>query len=67
MRSKKAVLTSSQRSNLGDPSFVKGLDAYQQEMLNETTAANIRNQISSIRTLNVSAYDPTGLEGVLEA
>lgn len=62
-----AVLTFYQRSNLGDPSFVKGLDAYQQEMLNETTTANIRNQISSIRTLNVSEYNPTGLEGVLEA
>ena len=62
-----AALTSSQRSNLGDPSFVEGLDAYQREMLNATTTANIRNKISSTQTLNVSAYDPTGLEGVLEA
>ena len=30
-----------QRSNLGDPSFVKGLDEYQSEMLNETTAERV--------------------------
>lgn len=63
----KSCTNFSQRSNLGGPSFVEGLDAYQQEMLNETTTENIRNQISSIHTLNVSAYDPTGLEGVLES
>ena len=53
-----------QRSNLGDPSFVEGLDEYQQEMLNETTAARIRSEISDFHTLNVSAYDPTGLESL---
>ncbi|KAL9608063.1 MAG: hypothetical protein Q9167_007076 [Letrouitia subvulpina] len=53
-----------QRSNLGDPSFVPGLDEYQKEMINETTAARTRSQISDVRTLNVSEYDPTGLESL---
>ncbi|KAL9034959.1 MAG: hypothetical protein Q9214_006807, partial [Letrouitia sp. 1 TL-2023] len=53
-----------QRSNLGDPSFVPGLDEYQREMINETTAARTRSQISDVRTLNVSEYDPTGLESL---
>ena len=33
-------------------------------MLNETTAARVRGQISDIRTLNISEYDPTGLESL---
>ncbi|KAI4215143.1 MAG: hypothetical protein LQ351_002458 [Letrouitia transgressa] len=53
-----------QRSNLGDPSFVPGLDEYQREMINETTAARTRSEISDVRTLNVSEYDPTGLESL---
>lgn len=53
-----------QRANLGDPSFVPGLDEYQQEMLNETTAERVRSRISNFHTLNVSAYDPTGLESL---
>ncbi|KAL8946105.1 MAG: hypothetical protein Q9222_007453 [Ikaeria aurantiellina] len=53
-----------ERANLGDPLFVPGLDEYQSEMLNETTAARIRSQISDFRTQNVSAYDPKGLESL---
>lgn len=53
-----------ERANLGDPLFVPGLDEYQSEMLNETTAARIRSEISDIHTLNVSAYDPKGLESL---
>ena len=33
-------------------------------MLNETTASRIRSEISPERTLNISAYDPTGLESI---
>ena len=33
-------------------------------MLNETTAARVRSQISDLRTLNVSEYDPKGLESL---
>ncbi|KAK3168404.1 hypothetical protein OEA41_004851 [Lepraria neglecta] len=53
-----------ERANLGDPSFVEGLDVYQDEMLNETTAENIRSRISDFHTLNVSAYNPQGLESL---
>ncbi|KAL9602842.1 MAG: hypothetical protein Q9219_001537 [cf. Caloplaca sp. 3 TL-2023] len=53
-----------ERANLGDPLFVTGLDEYQNEMLNESTAARIRSEISDVRTLNVSAYDPSGLESL---
>lgn len=52
------------RSELGDPSFVSGMDEYQAAMLNETTAATTRSKISDYHTLNVSAYDPDGL-GIL--
>ncbi|KAL8889721.1 MAG: hypothetical protein Q9192_005977, partial [Flavoplaca navasiana] len=41
-----------------------GLDEYQDQMLNETTAARVRVQISDLRTLNVSEYNPTGLESL---
>ena len=33
-------------------------------MLNETTAENVRSKISDFHTLNVSSYDPTGLESL---
>lgn len=53
-----------QRSELGDPLFVEGLDEYQADMLNESTAAAIRERISPLHTLNVSAYDPSGFESL---
>ncbi|KAL9578756.1 MAG: hypothetical protein Q9212_005516 [Teloschistes hypoglaucus] len=53
-----------ERTNLGDPLFVPGLDEYQNEMLNETTAARVRSEISDFHTLDVSAYDPKGLESL---
>ena len=53
-----------QRSNLGDPSFVAGLNEYQDEMLSATTAADVRSRISDFHTLNVSAYDPSGFESL---
>ncbi|TKA24794.1 hypothetical protein B0A49_13626, partial [Cryomyces minteri] len=37
---------------------------YENQMLNATTAAEIRAKISDVRTLNVSAYDPSGLESL---
>ncbi|KAK4560915.1 hypothetical protein LTR86_004870 [Recurvomyces mirabilis] len=54
-----------QRSELGDPSFVKGMDAYQADMLSETTAAAVRAKIDPEHTLNVSAYDPSGFESLV--
>lgn len=53
-----------QRANLGDPPFVPGLEEYQEEMWNATTAANNRAKISDLHTLNISAYDPKGLESL---
>ncbi|KAL8932446.1 MAG: hypothetical protein Q9216_006831 [Gyalolechia sp. 2 TL-2023] len=53
-----------ERANLGDPLFVEGLDEYQEEMLNATTAARRRSEISDLRTLNVSDYNPSGLESL---
>ena len=53
-----------ERSELGDPEFVKGMYEFQDEMLNATTAALIRSKISYAHTLNVSAYDPSGFESL---
>ena len=53
-----------QRSKLGDPSFVPGLDQYQAEMLYEATAEAVRARIEPYHTLNVSAYDPDGFESL---
>ncbi|KAI9775057.1 MAG: hypothetical protein M1835_005947 [Candelina submexicana] len=53
-----------ERSDLGDPSFVANLSQYEARMLSPTTGAEIRGRISDSHTLNVSAYDPTGLESL---
>ena len=53
-----------QRAELGDPLFVPGLDAFQEGMLSPETAAEIRSKISDSNTLNVSAYNPSGLESL---
>ncbi|KAK5134278.1 hypothetical protein LTR08_006707 [Meristemomyces frigidus] len=53
-----------QRTELGDPSFVAGMDQYQADMLNETTVAAVRAKISPYHTLNVSAYDPSGFQSL---
>ncbi|CAJ2499823.1 Uu.00g026760.m01.CDS01 [Anthostomella pinea] len=53
-----------QRSELGDPLFVDGMDKYQASMLSDATAAEVRSKISDFHTQNVSAYDPTGLESL---
>jgi len=43
---------------------VKGVDEYQKDMLKKSTIAEIRSKISDKHTLNVSAYDPSGLESL---
>lgn len=53
-----------QRTELGDPSFLVGLQEYEDQMLNDTTAAEIRAKISDSRTQNVSYYDPSGIESL---
>ena len=51
-----------QRSEMGDPEFVEGMYEFQAELLDASTAADIRSKISDAHTLNVSAYDPSGFE-----
>ncbi|UKZ69679.1 uncharacterized protein TrAtP1_010682 [Trichoderma atroviride] len=53
-----------QRTELGDPSFVDGIDKYTKEMISAKTGAEIRAKISDFRTQNVSYYDPKGLESL---
>ncbi|KAI8955724.1 gamma-glutamyltransferase 1 [Xylaria longipes] len=53
-----------QRSELGDPLFVEGLDAYQDSLITPETGAEVRGRISDFHTLNVSAYDPMGFESL---
>lgn len=53
-----------QRSELGDPSFVEGLDKYQADMLSDETANAVRAKLDDHRTQNVSAYDPDGFESL---
>ncbi|KAF6828294.1 gamma-glutamyltranspeptidase [Colletotrichum plurivorum] len=53
-----------QRSKLGDPLFVPGLEAYTKSMVAPATGAEIRTKISDFRTQNVSAYNPEGLESL---
>ncbi|KEF51898.1 gamma-glutamyltransferase [Exophiala aquamarina CBS 119918] len=53
-----------ERTNLGDPSFVANISDYQDDMLSDRSAAQIRGKILDTRTLNVSAYDPSGIESL---
>ncbi|CAG8095505.1 unnamed protein product [Penicillium salamii] len=53
-----------QRANLADPSFVDGIPKYEADMLDQATIDEIRSKISDVRTQNVSAYDPSGLESL---
>ncbi|KAI1034709.1 hypothetical protein LB504_004531 [Fusarium proliferatum] len=51
------------RSNLGDPTFVKGLVEYQSQMYSNDTAQEIRTKLDG-RALAVKDYDPKGLESL---
>ncbi|KAH8703368.1 gamma-glutamyltranspeptidase [Talaromyces proteolyticus] len=53
-----------QRTTFGDPAFVEGLYQREQDILNDTTVEGIRRRISDLRTQNISAYDPDGLESL---
>ncbi|KAK2592369.1 hypothetical protein QQS21_009949 [Conoideocrella luteorostrata] len=54
----------SQRTNLGDPSFVPGLDKYTKDMISPETGAEVRSKISNDHTFNLSYYDPQGIESL---
>ncbi|KAJ4156431.1 hypothetical protein NW754_008060 [Fusarium falciforme] len=47
------------RSNLGDPSFVKGLSQYQAEMLSNATAEEVRSKITG-KPLGLESLDTPG-------
>ncbi|KAH8682691.1 gamma-glutamyltransferase 1 [Xylariales sp. PMI_506] len=53
-----------ERTNLGDPSFVDGVLEYQQSMLSDAVASEIRSKISDFTTENVSYYDPSGIQSL---
>jgi gamma-glutamyltranspeptidase/glutathione hydrolase len=50
------------RTQLGDPSFVDGVEKYQDEMIEAATAADLRGRISDLHTQNVTYYDPKNIE-----
>ncbi|KAJ0418095.1 gamma-glutamyltranspeptidase-domain-containing protein [Aspergillus carlsbadensis] len=52
------------RTQLGDPHFVKGMVEYEKGMLEAQAISDIRGKISDLRTQNVSAYDPAGIESL---
>ncbi|KAG4422444.1 hypothetical protein IFR04_004468 [Cadophora malorum] len=51
-----------QRTLLGDPSFLSNITSYQKGMYSEATAAEVRSLIQPDRTLNVTAYNPSGYQ-----
>ncbi|KAH7062418.1 gamma-glutamyltransferase 1 [Macrophomina phaseolina] len=53
-----------ERTELGDPDFVEGMDEYQKQMLSANTTSLIRSKISDFHTQNVSAYNPDGIESL---
>lgn len=57
-------LHETQRSKFGDPLFVDGMAKYEKGILEQSTIDEIRSKISDVRTQNVSAYDPAGLESL---
>lgn len=53
-----------QRTKLGDPSFVDGLDHYTHQMVAPETGEEIRSKISDLKTQDVKYYDPDGIESL---
>ena len=49
------------RAKLGDPAFIKGMQALEDELLDEDHAIYTRKRISDNHTLPVREYDPEGL------
>jgi gamma-glutamyltranspeptidase/glutathione hydrolase len=52
------------RAELGDPSFLDGIDAYQTAMVSAETASEVRSRISDYATFDVAYYNPAGLESL---
>lgn len=52
------------RAELGDPSFVDGLDDFQTQMLSEELAEEIRSKIIDDEAFGIEYYNPEGLESI---
>ncbi|GMG36361.1 unnamed protein product [Aspergillus oryzae] len=52
------------RTRLGDPSFVHGMEEYENHILSAEMIDHIRQSISDSHTQDTSAYNPDGLEVV---
>lgn len=52
------------RSNLGDPLFLEGIDEYQEQMISEELAKEIRGKINDTKAYDVGYYNPEGLESL---
>ncbi|PIG90183.1 gamma glutamyl transpeptidase [Aspergillus arachidicola] len=52
------------RTRLGDPSFVTGMEEYENHILSAEMIDHIRQSISDSHTQDTSAYNPDGLEVV---
>ncbi|PHH88647.1 hypothetical protein CDD83_7265 [Cordyceps sp. RAO-2017] len=51
-----------QRARLGDPSFVRGLANFTEDMVSPARGAYLRSRISDLTTQDVSWYDPDRLQ-----
>lgn len=55
-----------ERTELGDPYFVAGLQSYEDNMLSDATAAEIRGKITNQTHNNITYYDPQGLQSLTD-
>ncbi|KAA8901884.1 gamma-glutamyltranspeptidase [Sphaerosporella brunnea] len=56
-----------QRTQLGDPDFLEGVEKFQKEMVSAETAAANRAKIQPQVLVNASEYNPSGLENPVPA
>lgn len=52
-----------ERANLGDPLYLQGLQTYEDQMLSDSVAQEVRAKITNV-THPVAYYDPAGLESL---
>lgn len=52
-----------ERANLGDPLYLSGLQTYEDQMISEAVAEEVRAKITDV-SHNTSYYDPAGLESL---
>jgi len=52
------------RTSFGDPLYVDGLQEYEDSLLSDAVAKEIRGKISDVQAQNLSYYDPSGIESL---